>query len=107
MFDNSKYGFIEFKNKLYRRIDIHEVIIRNFLSMQLSKNFAPVAKKNCLLMRIFSVTQTLFRTILYYLPFFFRMKIIINSKVVAGNYFKGFGGKTFSLFKCGFGFLFF
>src|SRR5882724_2276553 len=100
MFDNRKCRFVEFIDQLNGGIDVDQIIIRYFLAMQLCKNLIPVTKKNSLLMRIFSIPQTLLRSILYHLPFVSGMKIIIDRQVVSGYYFKGPGCKRFSLLKC-------
>src|SRR5258705_7961270 len=101
VFDNCENCFFfKFTNQLNGRINIHQIIVRNFLTVQLPEYFLPVPFKICLLMWVLSITQV-------FDSFgsrncFARVKIFMNGKVVAGNYFKGFRGELLSLFprKC-------
>ena len=58
MFDNGENCFLfKFANQLNGCINIHQVIIRNFLTVQLPEYLIPVTFKKCLLMRVLAIAQ--------------------------------------------------
>ncbi|MNE57418.1 hypothetical protein D3C80_1523810 [compost metagenome] len=62
MLNDRKYSIIscfEIADQLYRSININQVIIRQFFTVYLVKDFVQVAIEACRLMRILTVTQAL------------------------------------------------
>ena len=55
MLDHGHGGLIEIKDQVDGRINIHKVVVGEFLSVQLGKNFVQFPVEQCFLVRILAV----------------------------------------------------
>ncbi len=59
MFEDGKGDFVELINQVHCSIDVKQVVVRNFLAVNLVKHGIQVAKEKAALMGILSITQLL------------------------------------------------
>jgi hypothetical protein len=59
MFQHRKGGFYKLRHQVYRRIDVHEVVVGQLLAVQDVKHFVDIAVEIALLVRVLAVAQCL------------------------------------------------
>jgi len=57
MFQNSERQFIELVNQVYSRVDVEQIVVRDFLTMQLVEHIIELAIELSSLVRVFTIAQ--------------------------------------------------
>ena len=57
MFQNSERQFVELVNQVYSRVDVEQIVVRDFLTMQLVEHIIELAIELSSLVRVFTIAQ--------------------------------------------------
>src|SRR5690606_10420613 len=102
VFQDSESWFAEFIDQRYGGVDVDQVIVRKFFTVDFFKHGIKIAIKNGCLMRVFAVAK---RFVLNFAVFEYGhraailIEIIEDSSIVMRGSVKCFAGKVFALFE--------
>ena len=99
MFQDSKCQFVELVDQIDGRVDIKQVVVRDFLTVQLVEHIVEFAIEFSCLVRVFTVTQV--HRLVYRSPemrTLTAIEIIEDCRIIARRNGKCFFGKPFTVF---------